>query len=269
MTALGFFVLMILFLGGVALCMKLGRHAVASRRIYLSPEQGFTQGAVYGLSTGMIIFMLLLALAVQAVKDSFFLLCVTLPLLSGLFGGLGGVWAAGEGVRGSWGKKAVRKAPQYFGAGSKRDFNWYLQQESAVAARSIDEICSWLQACTYEIDPKQFHTPDYWQHPIEFERTRRGDCEDHALWAWRKLIELGHTAEFMVGKTYLRNPSGDYHAWVVFTRKDRYYLLEAAYKQAQMMAPLEEVQQLYAPDYSVDHQLQTYSYAAVRKPVNL
>jgi hypothetical protein len=30
-----------------------------------------------------------------------------------------------------------------------------------------------------------------------------------------------------------------------------------------------EVQRLYDPDFSVDQQLQTYSYTAVRKPVGL
>jgi predicted transglutaminase-like cysteine proteinase len=118
-------------------------------------------------------------------------------------------------------------------------------------------------------DLDQFRTIDYWQHPVEFERTRQGDCEDHALWAWRKLIELGYAAEFMVGTSYRHNRSGEYHAWVVFTRKDRRYLLEAAYKQAQMIAPLVEVQRLYDPDFGVDQQLQTYSYTAIRKPVGL
>jgi predicted transglutaminase-like cysteine proteinase len=34
------------------------------------------------------------------------------------------------------------------------------------------------------------------EHPGAFERRRRGDCEDFALWAWRKLAEVGVDAEF-------------------------------------------------------------------------
>lgn len=276
MTALGFFLLAFLFIGGLALCGIAGYMTVASRRNFVSPGQGFKLGAMEGLSAGVLFFMIfsLLAFPILNVDLSSanwriaLVIWLTLPLLSGLLGGLGGQTAAQDWLV-PWSKKAIPIAPKYFGPGSQHSFNWYLQRDSAVAARSIGEICRWLHACAYMTDLDQFRMIDYWQHPIEFERTRQGDCEDHALWAWRKLIELGYAAEFMVGTSYRHNRSGEYHAWVVFTRKDRRYLLEAAYKQAQMIAPLLEVQRLYNPDFGVDQQLQTYSYTAIRKPVGV
>ncbi|CAG0926425.1 hypothetical protein TFLX_00076 [Thermoflexales bacterium] len=276
MTTPGFFLLVALFAGDLVLCATMGYDTVTSRRNYVSLSQGFKLGAANGLTIGVIFFMLFILLAIQAVKDNRFfegwravlVIWLTLPLLSGLLGGLGGYWAARDCLV-PWCKQALLIAPKYFGPGSQHNFSWYLEQDSAVAARSIGEICRWLQACEYLTDLDQFRTIDHWQHPSEFELTRQGDCEDHALWAWRKLIGLGYAAEFMVGTSYRHNRSGEYHAWVVFTRKDRRYLLEAAYKQAQMIAPLQQVQRLYDPDFSVDQQLQTYSYAAVRKPVGL
>ncbi len=276
MTALGLFLLATLFCGGLILSVWLGYLAVASCRSCASPGQGFKLGATDGLMLGIALLVFFNLFSAQAVQANLFfanwrtalVIWLTLPLLSGLSGGLGGQLAAQERLR-PWSKRAVCIAPKYFGPGSQHSFNWYLQCDSAVAVQSIGEVCRWLHACEYMTDLDQFRTIDYWQHPVEFERTRRGDCEDHALWAWRKLIELGYAAEFMVGTSYRNNPAGEYHAWVVFTRKDRRYLLESAYKHAQMIAPLVEVQRLYDPDYGVDQRMQTYSYRAVRQSAGL
>ena len=276
MTALGFFLLTTLFVGGLILCAWLGYLAVASSRSCISSSQGFQLGAADGLMLGITLLVLFNLFSAQAVQaNPFFanwrtalVIWLTLPLLSGLAGGLGGQLAAQDRLR-PWSKRAVCIAPKYFGPGSQHNFNWYLQRDSTVTVHSIGEICRWLHACEYMTDLDQFRTIDYWQHPTEFEQTRRGDCEDHALWAWRKLIELEYAAEFMVGTSYRNNPAGEYHAWVVFIRKDRRYLLESAYKQAQMIAPLAEAQRFYDPDYGVDQRLQTYSYRAARKRAGL
>src|SRR5205085_1473130 len=68
-------------------------------------------------------------------------------------------------------------------------FAWYFEGQSAVTVGSVDDVCEWLLECEYVHDPELFHEPDFWQHPRTFERLRKGDCEDHALWAWRKLVE--------------------------------------------------------------------------------
>jgi hypothetical protein len=84
-----------------------------------------------------------------------------------------------------------------FGNGSRHDFAWYFQGDSSVHVSSIDDVQDWLLGCEYVSDPELFNEPDFWQHPRTFEQLRRGDCEDHALWAWRKLVELGHDAHLV------------------------------------------------------------------------
>ena len=87
-----------------------------------------------------------------------------------------------------------------FGPGCVKDFAWYLEGESRVAVADLDGLCRWLAGCAYVSDESLFRTDDYWQHPATFEQIRKGDCDDHALWAWRKLAALGYESEFMVGE---------------------------------------------------------------------
>ena len=94
----------------------------------------------------------------------------------------------------------MRVPASAFGPGSQRPFAEYFEGESRVPVGSIDGIVAWLQTCEYVTDLELFHQPDVWLHPGAFERLRRGDCEDFALWAWRKLAEIGIDAEFCVGR---------------------------------------------------------------------
>ena len=90
-----------------------------------------------------------------------------------------------------WARSPAVLPTRAFGRGSVRDFRWYFERESEVPVRSIDEVCDWLLGCAYVSDRELFNESDFWQHPGTFERLRQGDCEDYALWAWRKLVELG------------------------------------------------------------------------------
>ena len=144
-----------------------------------------------------------------------------------------------------------------------RKFEWYLEGDTAVKVHAVDDLCQWLAGCEYLADDRLFNESDFWQHPRTFEHLRKGDCEDHALWAWRKLIEIGHQAEFFVGRW---SPGGgdDYgqHAWVVFERDGEPCVFEAIAKdQATMIRPLREVRTEYVPHFSVDHRFSTRSYA--------
>src|SRR5258708_38321119 len=67
----------------------------------------------------------------------------------------------------------------------------------------------------YVSDAEQFHERDVWQQPWAFERRQRGDCEDFALWAWRKLAEIGLDAEFYVGRGMCgaKPAAARQHAW--------------------------------------------------------
>ena len=129
---------------------------------------------------------------------------------------------------------------------------------------SVEDICRWLNSCKYVHDREQFDEHDFWLHPVEFEVTRKGDCEDHALWAWRKLNEIGMPAEFVRGEA--TSPEHGFegaHAWVQFTMCDCLYVMEATAKgsQRRMIIPHHVAKQYYCPEVSVDGNFKTYTYA--------
>jgi Bacterial transglutaminase-like cysteine proteinase BTLCP len=143
-----------------------------------------------------------------------------------------------------------------FGSGSVREFTWYFEGESAVPVRDVPGVCEWLRGCDYVDDARLFQVDDFWQHPCTFEQLRRGDCEDHALWAWRKLCELGIQAEFVCGRWIANVTSGaNGHAWVVFHDTTGSYLLDPVIKEGNsMVRPLQEARSDYRPEVSVDQQ---------------
>jgi hypothetical protein len=154
---------------------------------------------------------------------------------------------------------------QRFGKGSLSDFAEYLRRPSAVEIKSVRELCEWLMGCQYVHDQTQFENPDIWQHPVDFEVTRQGDCEDHALWAWRKLCDLGFEAEFVVGRLAL--PKGVWvdHSWIVLTDYQGEHLLETTAKRMdQFMVPLPVARQRYRPYLGIDTHLRTFAYPKPR-----
>lgn len=141
-----------------------------------------------------------------------------------------------------------------FGAGSTKPFSWYFEGECAVRIASLSELSAWLLECAYVPDRVQFGEQDVWQHPIMFERTRKGDCDDHAVWAWRQLVALGLQARLYSGiwsppTAPIRPP----HVWVVFEDEaGRELLLESVSKLARtIIRPLEEARAEYTPFFSV------------------
>lgn len=147
----------------------------------------------------------------------------------------------------------------------QHDFAWYLEGPSAVPVDSIDTLCGWLVACEYVRDPDLFHLRDFWQHPRTFEQIRKGDCEDHALWAWRAMRDLGVSAELMVGRWRHGTSRGrGSHAWLVFTAHGERWLLETVAKDpAAMLRPLAGARDEYLPHFSVDHRLTRRLYAGI------
>lgn len=149
-----------------------------------------------------------------------------------------------------------------FGAGAVRDFRWYFEGESRVRVGSLEELCEWLLACEYVRDRDLFHEHDFWQHPRTFEQLRKGDCEDHALWAWRKLVELGHSAELVTGEALRDDGTAISHVWVVFTQDGVTYLLETtAPSREAMMRPVDEVRARYIPHWGITGDMQSRGYA--------
>jgi hypothetical protein len=167
-----------------------------------------------------------------------------------------------------WRRVDYRVPVRHFGAGANHDFDWYFEGECRVPVTSIEDVQDWLLECEYVHDPELFHEPDFWQHPRTFERLKRGDCEDHALWAWRRLLELGYDAEFVSGRCLPWTPgSADGeggHAWVIFRRDGATYLFEAAAKtKGQMVRPLTEASDEYRPEYGVDCHRQRFAFNGI------
>ena len=154
--------------------------------------------------------------------------------------------------------------PGAFGPGSRRPFSDYFTGESAVPVHSLDDIVEWLQGCEYVTDSELFHERDVWQHPSAFERCRRGDCEDFALWAWRKLAEVRVDAELCVGRIAMddRPEINRQHAWVVYRVEHTEFLFEpAARLRSRMIRPLAEVSDDYVPHFAVNHRFETRAFA--------
>ena len=148
-----------------------------------------------------------------------------------------------------------------FGMGARRDFPWYFEGESAVRADSVEAIAAWLLGCAYARDRELFGEADVWQHPRAFEQRRRGDCEDFALWAWRKLVELGYEAELVAGYGLPEAPAPGGHAWVLYHDRGTPYLLDAVVREPwQMVRPLADVRHRYVPEVAVDARFRRYVY---------
>ena len=172
---------------------------------------------------------------------------------------------------GPWKRVKAMVPKNFFGAGAKKDFAWYFQGDSLVKVKNASEACKWLSQCKYISDLELFMEADFWQHPITFERIRQGDCDDHALWLWRKLNELGYICELVVGKFVrqvgenarnIRGPRNG-HAWVIFKEKtqDKWFLVETTEKNhRKMLMTAEESHHIYVPEYSIDGNLQTYKF---------
>jgi hypothetical protein len=153
--------------------------------------------------------------------------------------------------------------PAAFGPGSHTQFPSYFEGESRVRVTSIDEIVEWLRTCEYVSDADQFHQADVWQQPCAFERRQRGDCEDFALWTWRKLAEINVDAEFFVGRVVCgsRTTARRQHAWVVYRDRGTEVLFEpAAQDRDEMLRPLDAVRDLYVPHFAVDRRFVTSAF---------
>ncbi len=149
---------------------------------------------------------------------------------------------------------------KFYGGGADHPFEHYFSGASGVAVSSVDEVVRWLLECEYVTDPEQFRKRDHWQHPVDFEKTRRGDCEDFALWAWRKLVELGHDAEFMVGK-WVRGSRAGTHAGVLLEYDGEHYLFESTGRAFnRVMRPYEQAFPHYIPFASVDRDMRKKVY---------
>jgi hypothetical protein len=167
-------------------------------------------------------------------------------------------------VRDPWERINHRVAATKFGPGSTHDFAWYFEGASSVAVSSLDDVQEWLLGCHYETDPELFQLEDFWQHPQTFEQIRRGDCEDHAVWAWRKLVELGYDADLVLGRCLPWAPGDGLdrtHVWVVFRRDGESFLFETTAKERdRMVHRLATVAATYRPELGVDRHRKSFGF---------
>ena len=165
-----------------------------------------------------------------------------------------------------WTRLDVAPRLALYGAGARHDVGWYFEGESVVPVATLDELRSWLAGCEYATDADLFQEPDFWQHPRTFERLRRGDCEDFALWAWRKLVELGYDADLVVGRCLHDEGREGRHAWIVFRHSGGEFLFEpVSGSAAHAVRPLEEVKERYVPEFGVGADRRRFAFAGYRR----
>ncbi len=155
-----------------------------------------------------------------------------------------------------WERLEIALPPQVFGLASHRQFHAYLEGPPVDrSVRNLEEICRFLRRCRAIDDLTLFRTQDHWQHPAAFEGLRQGDCEDHALWAWRQLHRLGQPALFVAG--LWRTTA---HAWVITWIRQQEHVLETMEKHGPMLVPAPVARREYVPALAVDHSLCTFAY---------
>ncbi|MEO8337451.1 MAG: hypothetical protein ABI664_20910 [bacterium] len=161
-----------------------------------------------------------------------------------------------------WERLPYASTPRGFARGSTHPFPWYFEGESRVVVTCIDDICDWLLACEYVQDVELFHESDFWQHPSTFERLRQGDCEDYALWAWRKLVELGIDAELVAGVWHPPHDAAGEHVWIRYVHDDTEFILEAVSRtRERMVRTLDSAKAEYVPHAGVDRRFQLHAYS--------
>lgn len=165
-------------------------------------------------------------------------------------------------VRDPWVRLTYEAPLVLFGGGARHGFDWVFEGETEVSVASLDEAITWLADCRYEADASLFREADYWQHPRTFEQLRRGDCEDFALWAWRKLVELGVDAELVVGRRVPPTSENSRHAWIIFRQDGEEFLFEPALRdRAAAIRPTWAVRAEYVPELGVSRERRRFFFA--------
>ena len=149
-----------------------------------------------------------------------------------------------------------------FGDGARHGFDWVFEGESAVDVASLDDILDWLTSCEYETDATLFREADYWQHPHTFEQFRRGDCEDFALWTWRKLVELGIDADLVIGRRVPPGSENSRHAWILFRQEGEEFLFEPVFRnRGSAVRHISTVRAEYIPEFGVSRDRGRFLFA--------
>jgi len=138
----------------------------------------------------------------------------------------------------------------------------YVSQPLTVKCNTMREVRKFLASCEYVSDKELFGKKDYWQPPEEFEKRRKGDCEDFALWTWRQLLSMGYDARFIGGAS---GRYGEGHAWVEFFQDGKCFLVEPQLCRVGDAVPrLSSIR--YVPKVSVSWNGNTLRYFSHKRP---
>ena len=149
-----------------------------------------------------------------------------------------------------------------FGDGARHGFDWVFDGDSGVSVATFDEVFAWLAECRYETDTSLFHESDYWQHPRTFEQLRRGDCEDFALWAWRKMVELNIDADLVIGRRVPPGAENSRHAWIIFRDGTGEYVFEPVIRDRTLaVRHVTAVRTEYIPEFGVNGARRRFFFA--------
>jgi hypothetical protein len=129
-----------------------------------------------------------------------------------------------------------------------------LKEPSQTPMANHHQIFCFLAICTCKSDLELFGEQEHWQLPSEFEKLRQGDCEDHAIWTWRKLVDLKEDARLVIGS---QDDGG--HVWVNSIREDGVWLLETTAKTDLRFQRIDETKG-YKPKFSVDGRLRFFRH---------
>jgi transglutaminase superfamily protein len=124
----------------------------------------------------------------------------------------------------------------------------YVTQPLTVKCQSLEDLRKFLRTCRGVSDKEQFGKDDYWMPPQDFEKSRKGDCDDFAMYAWRQLLEMGYKARFVGG---IVGDSPVKHAWVTFEKDGKHFLLEPQARFLGLWLPRLDALR-YKPDVSVE-----------------
>jgi len=121
------------------------------------------------------------------------------------------------------GKKVFRPFDRRKGLRPTFPLGRYVSQPLAIHCHSIEEIRKFLIGCKSVSDKELFDKDDYWQPPDDFEKRKKGDCEDFSFWTWRQFMDLGYDARVVFGQ---HGRYGTGHAWVQFIQGGKCFLVE-------------------------------------------
>jgi hypothetical protein len=165
-------------------------------------------------------------------------------------------------VRDPWQRLPYEAPLDVYGDGARHGFDWVFEGDSTIVVTSIDEILDWLGSCQYETDASLFREEDYWQHPHTFEQLRRGDCEDFALWTWRKLVELGIDADLVIGRRVPPGSESSRHAWILFRDGEDEFIFEPIVRdRREAVRRLATVRSEYIPEFGVARDRSRFMFA--------